>query len=158
MTPRTAARQASLSITSSRSSLKLVFMESVMPSSHIILCRPLLPPSVFPSIRIFCNESVLCNRWPEYWSLSFSISPSSEYSGLISLNGLVGSPCSPRDSQESPPTPQFKSIIFRHSAFFRVQLSHSYMTTGKTIALTRQTFVGKVMSLLFNLAWVSYVK
>ena len=108
----TAALQASLSITNSRSLPKLMSVESVMPSSHLILCHPLLLlSSVFPSIRVFLNESVLHIRWPKYWSFSFSISPSSEYSGLISFRvGLVGSPCSPRDSQESSPTPQFKSI------------------------------------------------
>ena len=124
----------------------------VMPSSHLILCHPLLLlPSVFPSIRVFSNESGLHIRWPKYWSFSFSISPSSEYSELISFkDGLVGSPCSPRDPQESSPTPQFKASILQCSAFFTIQLSHLYMTTGKTIALTRRTFVGKVMSLLFN--------
>jgi len=103
----TAGRQASLSITNSRSSL----IESVMPSNHLSLCRPLLPLSVFPSIRVFSNESVLHIRWPKYWSFGFNISPSNEYSGLIPFRmGLVGSPCSPRDSQESSPTPQFKSV------------------------------------------------
>ena len=103
--PWTAAHQASLSITNSRSLLKLMFIESVMPSNHLILCHPLLlPPSVFPSIRVFLNEPVLHIRWPKYGSFSFSISPSSEYSGL------VGAPCSPRDSQESSPIPQFKNI------------------------------------------------
>ena len=132
-----------------------------MPSSHLILCRPLLllPPTP-PSIRVFSNESTLHIRWPKYWSFSFSIIPSKEIPGLISFrmdwldllqNGLVGSPCSPRDSQESSPTPQFKSIILRCSAFFIVQLSHPYMTTGKTIALTRRTLVRKVMSLVFNM-------
>ena len=149
-TPWTAAQQASLSITKSWSSLKLMSIESVMPSNHLILCCPLLlPPSIFPSITVFSNESILSIRWPKYWSFSFSISPFNEYLGLISFRiGLVGSPCSPRDSQESSPTPQFKSInSSQHSAFFVVQLSHPYMTTGKTIALTRWTFVGKVMYL-----------
>ena len=119
-----------------------------MPSNHLILCRPLLLlPSIFCNIRVFSNELVLCIRWPKYWSSSFSISPSNEYSGLI----LVGSPCCPRDSQESFLTPQLKAWILWHSAFFIVQLSHTYMTTGRTIALTRWTFVGKVMSLLFNM-------
>ena len=123
-----------------------------MPSNHLILCRPLLLlPSIFPSIRAFSNESVLRIRWPKYWSFSFSISPSNEYSGLISFSGLVGSPCSPRDSQESSPTPQFKSINSLALSFLYSPLSHPYMTTGKTIALTRWTFVGKVMSLLFNM-------
>ena len=109
VTPWTEAHQASLSITNSRSMLKLMSIESVMPSNHLIPCRQLLLlPSIFPSIRVFSNESVLHIRWPKYWS--FSTSPSNEYSGLISFNGLIGSPCSPRDSQESPPTPQFKSI------------------------------------------------
>ena len=112
-TPRTAARQASLSITNSQSLLKLMPTELVMPSNHRILSHPLLLlPSIIPSIRVFSNESVLCIRWPKYWSFSFSISPSNEYSGLISfrMDVLAGSPCSPRDSQESSPTPQFKSI------------------------------------------------
>ena len=112
VTPRTAAHQASLSITNSRRLLRLMSFESVMPSNQLILYHPLLlPPSIFPSIRVFSNESVLRIRWPEYWSFSFSISPSNEYSGLISFKmGLVGSPCSPRNSQKSSPTPQFKSI------------------------------------------------
>ena len=112
-TPWIVARQASLSITNSQSSLKLTSIKSVIPSSHLIVCRPLflLPPNP-PSIRVFSNESTLHMRWPKYWSFSFSIIPSKEYPGLISFrNGLVGSPCSPRDSQESSPTPQFKSII-----------------------------------------------
>ena len=110
VTPWIAARQASLSITNSRNPPKLMSIEWVMPSNHLILCRPLLLlPSIFASIMIFSNESVLCIRWPKYWS--FSLSPSNQYSGLISFrDGLVGSPCSPRDSQESSPTPQFKSI------------------------------------------------
>ena len=111
-TPWIAARQASLSITNSRSSLRLMSIESVMPFSHLILCHPLLLlPPIPPSIRVFSNESTLRMRWPKYWSFSFSIIPSKEHSGLISFrNGLVGSPCSPRDSQESSVTPQFKSI------------------------------------------------
>ena len=142
--------QASLSITNSQSSLQLTSIESVMPFSHLILCHPLLLlPSIHPSIRVFSSESALHNRWSKYWSFSFSISPSNEYSGLISLNGLVGSPCSPRDSPESSPTPQFKSINSLVLDFI-VQFSHPCMTTGKTIALTGWTFVGKVMSLLFN--------
>ena len=127
-------------------------IESVMPSSHLILCRPLLLlPSIFPSIRVFSNESALHTRWP-YWSFSFSISPSNEYSGLISfrmdwldLFAVQGTLSSLLQSHSS------KTSILRHAAFFIVQLSHAYMTTGKTIALTRQTFVGKVMSLLFNM-------
>ena len=110
--PWIAARQASLSITNSRSSLRLTSIESVMPSSHLILCRPLLLlPPIPLSITVFSNESTLCMRWPKYWSFSFSMIPSKEHPGLISFqNGLVGSPCSPRDSQQSSPTPQFKSI------------------------------------------------
>ena len=124
-------------------------IEFVMPSNHLILCRPLLLlPSIFPSIRVFSNESARHIRWPKYWSFSFNISPSNEHPGLISfrMDWLVGSPCSPRDSQESPPTPQFKSINSLVLSFFVVQLSHPYMTTRKTIALTRQTFVDKVVS------------
>ena len=154
VTPWTAAHQASLSITNSWSLLKLMSIESVIPSSHLILCRPLLlSPSIFPSIRVFSNESVLPIRWPKYWSLSFSISPSNEYSGLIPfrmdwLDLLAG-----RDSQESSSTPQFKSInslvlCFLYSPCI---VSHPYMMTGKTIALTRQTFLVKVISLLFNM-------
>ena len=112
-TPRTAAHQASLSITNPQSLLKLMPIKSVMPSNHLILCCPLLlPPSIFPSIRVFSNEPALRIGWPKYWSFSFNISPSNEHSGLISfrMDWLVGSPCSPRDSQESSPTPQFKSI------------------------------------------------
>ena len=124
-----------------------------MPSKHLILCRPpLLPPSIFPSIRVFSNESVLCIRWPKYWGFSLSISPSNEYSGLISsrmdwLDLLVvqGALKSLLQHHSS------KASILWHSAFFIVQLSHPYMTTGKTIALTRRTFVGKVMSLLLNM-------
>ena len=152
-TPWTAAHQASLSITNSRSLLTLMSIPLVMPSSHLILFRPLLLlPSVFPSIRVFSNESVLHIRWPKYWSFSFSISPPSEYSGLISfrmdwlnllaVQGILKSLFQHHSS---------KSSIFWHSAFFIVQLSHLYMTTGKTVALTRQTFAGKVMSLLFNM-------
>ena len=127
--------------------------ESMIPSSHLSLCHALLlPPSVFPSIRVFSNESVLHIRWPKYWSFSLSISPSSEYSGLISfrmdwldLLAVQGTLRSLLQHHSS------KASIFKCSAFFIVQLSHPYMTTGKTIALTRQTFVGKVMSLLFNM-------
>ena len=122
-----------------------------MPSNYLILCRPLLlPPSFFPSIRVFCKESVLLIRWPKYWSFSFSISPSSEYSGLISfridfdLLAVQGTLKSLLQHHSS------KAMILRCSAFFIVQLSHPYVTTGKTIALTRQTFVGEVMSLFFN--------
>ena len=152
-TPWTAARQASLSITNSRSSLRLTSIESVMPSSHLILCCPLLLLSpIPPSIRVFSSETTLRMRWPKYWSFSFSISPSNEHSGLISFkmdwfNLLVvqGTLKSLLQHHSS------KASILHCSAFFIVQLSHPYMTTGKTIALTRQTFVGKVMSLLLNM-------
>ena len=148
-----AARQASLSITSSQSLLELISIESVTPSNHLTLCRLLLlPPSVFPRIRVFSNESVLHIRWPKYWSFSFNISPSNEYSGqiffrtdwldLLAVQGTLQSLLQPHSS---------KASILWHSAFFIVHLSHPYMTTGKTIALTRQTFVGKVISLLFNM-------
>ena len=120
-----------------------------MPSNRLILCRPLLLlPSIFPSIRVFSNELVLRIRWPKYWSFSFLPMSIQDW---FPLGCTIGSPCWPGDSQESPPTPQLKSINFRHSAFFIGQLAHPYMTTGKTIALTRWTFVGKVMSLLFNM-------
>ena len=153
VTPWTAARQASLSITNSRSFLKLMSNESVMPSNHLILCRPLLlSPSIFPNIRVFSNELVLCIRWPKYWSFSFSISASNEYSGLISfrmdwldLLAVQGTLKSLLQHHSS------KASIILCSAFFIVQLSHPYMTTGKITALTRWTFVSKVMSLLFNM-------
>ena len=150
-TPWTAACQASLFITNSRSFLKLMSVESVTPSNHLILRRPLLlPPSIFPNIRIFSNESVLPIRWPKYWSFSFNISPSREYSGLISfrmdwldLLAVQGTLKSLLQHYSS------KASVLWHSAFFIVQHSYPYMTTGKTIALTRWTFVDKVMSLLF---------
>ena len=153
VTPWTEARQASLSIANSWNLLKLLSIESVIPSNHLILCHPLLlPPSIFPSIRVFSNELVLHIRWPKYWNFSFNISPSNEYSGLISFRmdwlGLLsvqGTLKSLVQHHSSKPS------ILRHSAFFIVQLSHPYMTTGKTKALTRQTFVDKVMSLLFNM-------
>ena len=152
-TQRTAAHQASLSITNSQSLLKLMSIELVMPSSHLILCcLLLLLPSICPSIRVFSNESALLIRWPKYWNFSFSISPSNEYSGLISfrmdrleLLAVQGTFNSLLQHHSS------KASILRHSAFFIVQLSHPYMTPGKNIALTRWTFVGKVMSLLFNM-------
>ena len=152
-TPWTSARQASLSITNFRSLLKLMSIESVMPSKHLILCHPLLLlPSIFLSIRVFTNELVLHIRWPKYWSFSFSISSSNEYSGLISfrmgwldLLAVQGTLRSLLQHHSS------KASIVQHSAFFIVQLSRPYMTTGKTIALARQTFVGKVMFLLFNM-------
>ena len=149
-TPWTAALQASLSITISRSLFKLVSIESVMPSNHLIFCHPLLPPSIFPSIRVFPNESVLCIRWPKYWSFSFSISPFKEYSGLISFrmdwSDLLAVQGTLKGLFQHH---SWKASTLQCSAFFIVQLSHPYMTTGKTIALTRWTFVGKVMSLLF---------
>ena len=153
VTPWIEARQASLSITNSRSSLKLMSIELVMPSIHLILCRPLLLPlPIPPSIRVFSNESTLRMRWPKYWSFSFSIIPSKEHPGLISfimdwLDLLaVHETLKSLLQQHSS-----KASILQSSAFFTVQLSHPYMTTGKTTALTRQTFVGKVMSLLLNM-------
>ena len=155
VTPWTAACQASLSITNSWSLPKLMSVESVMPSSHLILCHPfLLPPLIFPSIRVSSNESAVRIRWPKHWSFSFILSPSNEHSGLISfrmdwldllavrLQGTLKSLLQHHSS---------KASILQRSAFFIVQLSHSYMTTGKTIALTRWTFADKVMSLLFNM-------
>ena len=152
-TPWTVACQASLSITNSCSLLKLLSIEWVMPSNHPILCHPLLlPPSIFPSIRVFSEDSVLHIRWPKYWSFSFSISPSNDYSRLISfrmdwfdvltIQGMLKSLLQHHSS---------KASILWLSAFFMVQLSHPYVTIGKTIALTRQIFVGKVMCLLFNM-------
>ena len=142
-----------LSITNSQSLLKLMSIELVMPSNHLILCHPLIvPPSIFPSITVFSNESVLQSRWPKYWSFSFSISPSNEYSGLISLRtdwldllAVQGTLESLLQHHSS------KASILRPSVFFIVQLSHPYMTTGKTIALTRWTFVGKIMFLLYSM-------
>ena len=153
VTPWTAALQASLFITNSWNLLKLMSIELVMPSNYLILCCPLLLlPSIFPSIRVFSKESVLCISWPVYWSFSFSISLSNEYSGLISLRmdwldllavqGTLKSLLQHHNSRAS---------ILSCSAFFIVQLSHPYMTAGKTIALTRRTLFGKVMSLLFNI-------
>ena len=152
-TPWTAAHQASLSFTTSQSLFKLMPIELVMPSNHLILCHPLLLlPSVFAIIRVFSNESVLLIRWPKYWSFSFSISPSNEYSGLISFRiDWLDLPAVQGTLKSLLQHPNSKASILRHSAFFIVQLSHPYMTTGKTIALTRQTFVGKVMSLLFTM-------
>jgi len=150
-TPWTAAHQASGSFTISRSLLKLMSIELMMPSNHLILCCPLcLLPSLFPSIRVFFNQSALCTRWPKYWSFSFNISPSSEYSGLISFRidwfDLLAVQGTLKQFLQHHSS---KASVLQHSAFM-VQLSHPYMTTGKTIALTRWTFVGKVMSLLFN--------
>ena len=151
-TPWTAACQASLSITNCRSLLKLMSIESVMPSKHLILHRPLLLTSIFPSIKDFSNESAVCTRWPKYWSFSFNISTSNENPGLmffrmewldlLSVQGTLKSLLQHHSS---------KASILQRSAFFIVQLSHPYMTIGKSIALTRQTFVGKVMSLLLNM-------
>ena len=155
VTPWIAACQASLSITNSQSSLRLTSIESVMPSSHLILCRPLLlMPPIPPSIRVFYNESTLRMRWPKYWSFSFSIIPSKEIPGLTSftmdwLDLLARSPLQ-GTLKSHLQHHSSKASILRCSAFFTVQLSHPYMTTGKTIALTRRTFVGKVMSLLLN--------
>ena len=140
-------------ITNSQNLLRLMSIESVMPSNHLILCRPLLSlTSIFPSIRVSSSESVLCVRWPKYWSFSFNISPSNEHSGLISFRidwfdlladqGTIKSLLQHHSS---------KASVLQHSTFFVVQLSHPYMTTGKTIALTRWTFIGKEMSLLFNI-------
>ena len=144
VTPRTAARQASLSITNSWSLLKLMSIASVMPSNHLILCCHLLLPSIFPSIRVFSKESVLHIRWPKYWSFSFSISRSNEDSGLISfrmdwldLLAVQGTLKSLLQHHSS------KASILRRSAFFIIHLSHPYMPTGKTIALTRWNFVDK---------------
>ena len=152
-TPWIAALQASLSVTNSQSSPKLMSIESVMPSSHLILCRPLLfLLPILPSTRVFSNKSTLCMRWPKYWSFSFSISPSNEQPGLISfrmdwldLLAVQGTLKSLLQHHSS------KASILWHSAFFIVQVSHPYVTSGKTIALTIWTFVGKVMSLLFNM-------
>ena len=151
-TPWTTARQASLSITNFRSSLRLTSIELVMPSNHLILCHPLLlPPSIFPSIRGFSNESVLCIRWPKFWSFSFSISPSKEYSGQISFRVDWLDLLAVQWTLKSSPTPQFKSINSSVLSFHYSPTLTSYMTTGKTIALARWTFVGKVISLLFNI-------
>ena len=147
--PKSAAHQASLSFNISHSFLKLMSIESVMPSNHLILCHPLLLLSIFPSIRVFSNESALQIMWPKYWSFSFSISPSSDYSGLISfrtdLFALQGNLRNLLQHLSS------NTSIVQCSAFFMVHLSHPYMTTWKTITFTRWTFVSKVMSLLFNM-------
>ena len=153
VTPWTAVCQASLSITNSQSLLKFMSFESVMPSNYLILCLPLLLPlSILPSIRVFSNEPVLRIRWPKYWSFNFNISPSNEHSGLVSfrmdwldLLALQGTLKCLLQHHSS------KASTLWHSGFIIVQLSHLYMTTWKTIALTRWTFVGKVMSLLFNM-------
>ena len=160
-TPWTAAHQASLSITNSQNPPKPMSIESVMPSNHLILCcRLLLLPPIPPSIRVFSNESTLCMRWSKYWSFSFSISPSNEHSGLISfrmdwLDLLAVQGLDLLAAKSLLQHHSSKASILWHSAFFTVQLSHPYMTTGKTTALTRWTFGDKVMSLLFNccLGW-----
>ena len=156
MTPWTTACQASLSFTTSQSLLKLMFIESAMPCNHLTLCHPLLLlPSIFPSIRVFSSESLLHIRWPKYWTFSFSISPSNEYSRLISFRmdwlDLLAVQATLRSLQHH----SSKASILQHSAFFILQLSHAYVTTGKTLALTRRTFVDEVMSLLliFCLGW-----
>ena len=152
MTPWTAARQASLSITNSQSLPKLMSIRMVVPSNHLILCHPLfLLPSIFPNIRIFSNESALRIRWPKYWSFSCNISPSNEHPGLISFRmdwlGLLSVQGTLKSLLQCHSS---KASILWCSAFFIVQLSHPYNTTGKTRALTKWTFVDKVMSLLFN--------
>ena len=147
--PWTTAHQASLSIANSWRLLKLMSIESVMPSNHLILCHPLLLlPSIFPSIRVFSTELALLIRWPKYWSFSFSMSPSNEYSGLISFRtGWLDFLAVQVTLKSLLQHHSSKASIFQHSAFFIVQFSHPYMTTGKTIALTTRIFVNKVMSL-----------
>ena len=153
VTPWTAASQASLPITNSRNLLKLMSIESVMPSNHLILCHPLLfLPSIFPSIRVFSNESVLRIRWPKYWTFSFSSSPSNEQSGPISFRMDWLDLLAVQETLKSLlQHHSSKASILRCSTFFIVQPSHPYMTTGKIIALTIQTFVGKVISLFCNI-------
>ena len=151
--PMTASWQASLSITISGSPPKPMSIESVTPSNHLILCHLLLLlPSVFPSIRVFSNESALCIRWPKYWSFSFKISPTNEHPGLISFRMDWVDLLAVQETLKSLlQLDSSKASIIQRSAFYIVQLSHPYMTTGKTIALTRRTFVDKVMCLLFNM-------
>ena len=156
-TPWIAARQASLSVTNSQSSLRLTSMESVMPSSHLILCRPLLLlPPIPPGLRVFSNESTLHMRWPKYWSFSFSIIPSNEHPGPISFRMdwldllAVQRTCKSLLQHHSS-----KASILRLSAFFTVQLSHPYMTTGKTIALTRQTLLAKYHLAQISSKWIT---
>ena len=153
VTPWITARQASLFITNSQSLPKFMSIESVMPSSHLIFHHPLLFLSpIPPNIRVFSNESTLRMRWPKYWSFSFSISPSKEHPGLISFRmDWLDLLAVQRTLKSRLQHHSSKASILRHSAFFTVQFSHPYMTTGKTIALTRRTFVGKVMSLLLNM-------
>ena len=151
-TPWIAAHQASLSFTVSQSLLRFMSVESVMLSNHLILCQPLLLlPSNFPSIRVFSSELALPVRWPDYWSFSFSINPSNEYSGLISFRINWLDLLAVQGTQEFSPTPQLKASFLWCLALFMVQLSHPYMTTGKTTALTVQTFDGKVTSLFFTM-------
>ena len=151
-TPRIAACQVSLSITISQSSLRLMSIKSVMPSSHLILCRPLLLlPPIPPSIRVFSSESTLHMMWPKYWSFSFNIIPSKEIPGLIFRMDWLDLLAAQRTLKNLLQHHSSKPSVLQHSAFFIVQLSHPYLTTGKTVALTRWTFVGKVMSLLFNM-------
>ena len=151
MTPWTTAHQASLSITNSQSLLKLISIKSLMPYNHLILCHTLLLPSMFPSIRVFTNESALHIRWPKYWSFTFSISLSNEHSRLISFRMDWLDLLAVQETLKSLlQHHSSKAPILQCSAFFTVQLSHPYMTTGKAIPLTRWTFVDKVMSLLFN--------
>ena len=152
----TAAHQATLSFTLFWSLLKFMSIESMMPSNHLILCHPLLLlPSIFPSIRVFCSESALCIKWPKYWS--FSISPSSEYSGLIPFRIYWFNLLAVQGTLKSVlQHHRLKASVLCHSAFFIVQFSHPFVTTGKNVALTIQTFVCKVMSLLFNL-WPRFV-
>ena len=156
VTPWTTARQASLSITKSQSLPRLMSIELVMPSNHLILCCTLLLPSIFPSIWVFSNESALPNRWPKYWSFSFNVSPFNEYSGLISfrmdwldLLAVQGTLKSLLQHHSS------KASILRHSAFFIVQLSHPYMTAGKTVALTRETLTHGLLKHTFNCSFLS---
>ena len=150
VTPWTAACQDSLSISNPQSLLKLISIELVMSSNRLILCQHLLLlPSIFPSTRVYSNESALCIRWPKYWSFSFNITLSKEYSGLISIRMKWLDLLAVQGTQSLLQHHSSKASILRHSAFFTVQLSHPYMTTGKIITLTRWTFVGKVMSMLF---------
>ena len=150
--PMDCAHQASLSFTMSQSLLKLMSIEPVMPSNHLILCHPLLLPLVFASIRVFSNESALCIRWWKYWSFSFNIRPSNENSGLISFRiGWFDLLADQGTFKSLLQPPSLKASVLQCSVFFIVQLLHLYMTTGKTIALTIRTLVGKVMSLLFNM-------
>ena len=157
MTPWTVAHQTSQSITNSQSLLKLMSTKSVMPCNNLVVCYPLLLlPSIFPSIRVFSNESVLCIRWPKYLTFSLSISPSSEYSGLISFRIDWFDLLSVQETLKSLlQHHRSKASILRHLVFFIVQISHPYMTTGKIISLTIQTFVRKVMSLQFNMLCLS---